>query len=211
MKFTDGFWKLRDGVSALYAREAHEVVERNGALVVLAPTKVVAQRGDTLNRPVLTLTLTAPLPGVIGVRVEHHTGGAEHRGFDLVGAVAGGVGEISIDAAEAALTSGDLVARVHLGSPWSLTFERDGVPLTGSGEKSVAAYTVAPGTMLEGPAAAVAASVDRAAPRHYLVQQLSLGVGELVYGLGERFGPLVKNGQTVDCWNADGGTSSEQA
>ena len=28
-----------------------------------------------------------------------------------------------------------------------------------------------------------------------------------VYGLGERFGPLVKNGQTVDIWNADGGTA----
>ena len=42
-------------------------------------------------------------------------------------------------------------------------------------------------------------------------EQLDLGVGELVYGLGERFGPLVKNGQSVDIWNADGGTSSEQA
>ncbi|WP_246005260.1 alpha-xylosidase [[Actinomadura] parvosata] len=36
-------------------------------------------------------------------------------------------------------------------------------------------------------------------------------MGEVVYGLGERFGPLVKNGQTVEIWNADGGTSSEQA
>ena len=50
-----------------------------------------------------------------------------------------------------------------------------------------------------------------AASPAYLHAQLSLGVGELVYGLGERFGPLVKNGQTVDIWNADGGTSSEQA
>ncbi len=32
-----------------------------------------------------------------------------------------------------------------------------------------------------------------------------------VYGLGERFGAFVKNGQSVDIWNADGGTSSEQA
>ena len=44
-----------------------------------------------------------------------------------------------------------------------------------------------------------------------MFQQLGLSVGELVYGLGERFGPFVKNGQTVDIWNADGGTSSEQA
>ena len=47
--------------------------------------------------------------------------------------------------------------------------------------------------------------------QNYVYQQLSLGVGEQVYGLGERFGPVAKNGQTVDIWNADGGTSSEQA
>jgi alpha-D-xyloside xylohydrolase len=46
---------------------------------------------------------------------------------------------------------------------------------------------------------------------HYIREQLRLGVDTTVYGLGERFGPLVKNGQSVDIWNADGGTSSEQA
>lgn len=45
----------------------------------------------------------------------------------------------------------------------------------------------------------------------YMLMGLDLGVGERVYGLGERFGPLVKNGQTVDIWNEDGGTSSELA
>lgn len=44
-----------------------------------------------------------------------------------------------------------------------------------------------------------------------MVAQLALGVGEHIYGLGERFTPFVKNGQTVDIWQADGGTSSEQA
>jgi alpha-D-xyloside xylohydrolase len=47
--------------------------------------------------------------------------------------------------------------------------------------------------------------------RHYVREQLDLGVDDFVYGLGERFGPLVKNGQSVDVWNADGGTASEQA
>ncbi len=40
---------------------------------------------------------------------------------------------------------------------------------------------------------------------------LDLGVGETVYGLGERFTALVRNGQTVETWNRDGGTSTEQA
>ncbi len=46
---------------------------------------------------------------------------------------------------------------------------------------------------------------------HFMHEQLSLGVGENVYGLGERFSAFVKNGQAVDIWNQDGGTSSEQA
>ncbi len=42
-------------------------------------------------------------------------------------------------------------------------------------------------------------------------EKLALAPDELVYGLGERFAALVKNGQTVDIWNEDGGTGSEQA
>ena len=41
--------------------------------------------------------------------------------------------------------------------------------------------------------------------------ELALGVGEIIYGLGERFTPFVKNGQTVDIWNEDGGTASDIA
>lgn len=45
----------------------------------------------------------------------------------------------------------------------------------------------------------------------YMLAELDLSVGEKVYGLGERFGPFAKNGQTVNIWNEDGGTSSELA
>ena len=45
----------------------------------------------------------------------------------------------------------------------------------------------------------------------YMRERLSLSVGELIYGLGERFTPFVKNGQSIDLWNEDGGTSTEQS
>jgi alpha-D-xyloside xylohydrolase len=45
----------------------------------------------------------------------------------------------------------------------------------------------------------------------FIHEQLALGVGECVYGLGERFTPFVKNGQVVEMWNEDGGTASEIA
>ena len=47
--------------------------------------------------------------------------------------------------------------------------------------------------------------------KHHILTQSTLGVGEQVYGLGERFGALNKVGQVVSLWNADGGTSSDQA
>ena len=45
----------------------------------------------------------------------------------------------------------------------------------------------------------------------YMVNELSLQVGENVYGFGERFTSFVKNGQVVDTWNEDGGTASQVA
>ena len=47
--------------------------------------------------------------------------------------------------------------------------------------------------------------------KNYMVEQLLIDVDEYVYGLGERFTPFVKNGQTVEMWNEDGGTASEIA
>jgi alpha-D-xyloside xylohydrolase len=46
--------------------------------------------------------------------------------------------------------------------------------------------------------------------RCHVHEQLALGVGENVYGLGERFTPFVKNGQVVENTNKDGGTACEQ-
>jgi len=47
--------------------------------------------------------------------------------------------------------------------------------------------------------------------KHYIFTQLNLGVGEQIFGLGERFTAFNKVGQSVTVTNADGGTSSEQA
>ncbi|MFF4835322.1 alpha-xylosidase [Streptomyces sp. NPDC001315] len=210
MKFTDGQWQLRPGVTALYAAEAYDIHPGDHEITVLAPTAVISRRGDTLNRPALTVSLSSPMADVIRVRIDHHA----HRipgphGFPLPGA-GEDVGTVTSDADQSMLTSGGLTARVTSGSPWQLSFEANGRTLTTSGPKSIACFTADRDAHLDpGPADRTRHTTAR--PVSYLAQQLSLDVGEAVYGLGERFGPLVKNGQSIDIWNADGGTSSEQA
>jgi alpha-D-xyloside xylohydrolase len=217
MKFTDGFWQTRPGVHPLYALEAFDIEAGERTLTVTAPTKVIASRGDTLNRPVLTVTLSSPLPNVIGVKIDHFQGGHDELAFDLVGAQTGH-GEVTITDADGlqtgTLASGDLTATVTRGAPWNLVFSARGKTLTSSGKKSVGYIEAMPDAEVTSGIvgnARVAATQRPLQPATYVHEQLSLGIGELVYGLGERFGPLVKNGQTVDAWNADGGTSSEQA
>ncbi|MFC3298447.1 alpha-xylosidase [Arthrobacter agilis] len=213
MKFTDGFWHVRPGVDAQYAQEAYDVEAVGSSLVVSAPTKVIERRGDTLNRALLTVTLSSPLEGVIGVRIENHRGDTPHRGFDLVGAEESTSTTATADDDGGVLTAGSLTARITRGAPWNLTFEAGGRTLTSSGHKSVGRMGLAPDAPVTTEPAGVTGVTEtgRAPSSSYLHSQLSLGVGELVYGLGERFGPFVKNGQTVDIWNADGGTSSEQS
>ena len=209
MKFTDGFWHLRPGVTAAYAHEAYDITADGDALVVTAPSRVIEKRGNVLNLPVLTVTLSAVAEGVIKVRIDHHTGGRRSPGFAL--ASEPGAGKVSITEHEGILTAGRLRAVIKRGAPWDLSFWDGETRLTGSGHKAQAYLTLGAGhTVTAEPAGLTGYSTDGLAPaRHYLHEQLDLGVGEVVYGLGERFGPFVKNGQSVDSWNSDGGTSSE--
>jgi alpha-D-xyloside xylohydrolase len=191
MKFTDGQWLVRAGVTANYAAEAHTITAEPGRLVVHAPVRAIRHRGDTLQGPLLTVTLSSPLPDVVRVRIEHFTGGIA-RGPEIPLQVhADGPVAIAETAEAVTLTSGGLTVRIKR-TDWEMSFEADGRVLTKSGWHSVG-YMQAPGK------------------RNFMHEQLSLGVGECVYGLGERFTAFVKNGQVVECFNQDGGTASEQA
>jgi len=213
MKFTDGFWQVRPGVHPLYAEEAYDIEAEHGEtgdrLVVTAPTRVVASRGDTLNRPTLTVTLSSPLAGVVAVRVEHFAGRRQEPGFALPGA-RDGQGAARVDETGGSLVSGDLEATVRPGAPWHLEFRQAGRLLTTLGARSLGHVTLDETAAVDHGVVGVRRPVAEG-PETFVLAQLDLAVGELVRGLGERFGPVVKNGQRVDVWNADGGTSSEQA
>ena len=229
MKFTNGYWMIRDGVDALYAREAYELAAdaTTESLNVLAPTSVVRGRYDTLNLPTFNVDITTPAEGVIRVRAEHWQGATEYPGFPLnadepgnrdyvtVQANGNGDGEVGVNGADITLTTGGLTAKVVKGAPWNLTFiGEDGKVLTESAGKSLGRFKLgAESNVTTQPVGEFGVTMDGSARDEsdvFIAIQLHLSVGEDVYGLGERFGAYVKNGQSVDIWNEDGGTASEQ-
>ena len=229
MKFTNGYWMIRDGVDALYAREAYELTanETDESLNVLATTSVVRGRYDTLNLPTFNVDVTSPAEGVIRVVARHWQGAAEQPGFPLnadrpggrdyvtVAAHGNGDGEVGENGADVMLTTGGLTAKVVKGSPWSLSFlDAAGRTLTASSGKSLARFKLsALSNVTAQPVGEFGVTMDGSARDEsdvFSAIQLQLGVGEEVYGFGERFGAYVKNGQSIDIWNEDGGTASEQ-
>ncbi len=192
MKFTNGFWRKRDDVTALHPVHVHDVSAGTASLTAYASTRWLQRRDDTLDTPLITVELSTPMPDVVRVRIAHFLGERHHAPEFTVDEQPDTVARVHVNEDSASLTSGRLTARVALGDEWGLQFLAGDRVLTGSGRKGIGAITTATG-------------------EHYIHEQLDLGVGHAIYGLGERFGPLVRNGQVVDVWNADGGTSSEQA
>lgn len=158
---------------------------------------------------------------------EHWQGATEYPGFPLnadepgnrdyvtVQANGNGDGEVGVNGADVTLTTGGLTAKVVKGAPWNLTFiGEDGKVLTESAGKSLGRFKLgAESNVTAQPVSEFGVTMDGSARDEsdvFIAIQLHLSVGEDVYGLGERFGAYVKNGQSVDIWNEDGGTASEQ-
>ena len=192
MKFTNGYWLMKKEIDAAFAVEyyAHEV--RGRELVLYAATRHIPERGATLNSPLLTVTLSSPMPDVIGVAIVHFDGGIMKPPY-YEKCVREEPVSVEEDTDFLTYISGHTKAVVDKRpSSWGISFYRDGKLLTESSFRNMAYLT------------------NRESGRHYVTEQLRLDVGEYVYGLGERYTPFVKNGQSIDIWNEDGGTASEQ-
>src|SRR3954469_24679220 len=161
MKFNDGYWLLREGVTARYATEALDLTATPESASLAVLTRRVEHRGSVLNAPTITVELTAPAPDVIAVRAGHFLPvGPPPVAFQLTRSPV----EVRVEEEDAVLrlTAGRLAVEASTAGPWELRFLGDGAPLTGSGVKSLAAMSTDEG--------------------EFLVDRLSLPVGANVYG-----------------------------
>ncbi|MBC1474324.1 alpha-xylosidase [Listeria grandensis] len=189
MKFTDGIWLVKEGFEIQNPKEVFDYELKADTATIFAPFKKIKTRGDTLNLGLMTTEIRSPREDVFTVRLKHHDGGDRKSPAFHVKEQ-----QVSLQTTdnEKAITikSGDLEVQIDKEN-YALSFFGKQQFLTKSDVNGQGYIT--------------------SADQNYIRERLDLGVGENIYGLGERFTNFVKNGQTVDIWNKDGGTSSDQS
>lgn len=193
MKFTKGYWHVREEITPLYAAEYADSRIHGSELTIYAPGKHIVSRGDCLNLGMITVRLSSPMEDVIKVSVTHFEG-KQYKGPFAETAFCNPAVTIEENEEEIVYQTGNTRAVINKrASSFSIRFFDGDRELTNTGYRNMAYM------------------VNQETGRTYMTEQLALDVDEYVYGLGERFTPFVKNGQTVEMWNEDGGTASEIA
>lgn len=216
MRPSDGYWCTRRGYNVHYAAQMCEIDVTDDSITVYAACHAIRSRGDTLGGPMLTIRFTSPLENCIKVTIDHYEGAlhpgpffelSEDSGFrPTVQKHPDGCWE---------LLSGKTCVRIGAeGESWNISYWYDGILLTRSEGRTASYITLDPfrqhQAVEETESRPFYGRSDRSCGS-YIREMLNVSVGEYLYGFGEKFTPFVKNGQSIEVWNSDGGTCSDQS
>lgn len=192
MKFLDGGWMIRKGFEVKYAANVYTANKSADTLTLFCPFGVpIHHPGQTLDGGILTIEVSAPRENIITTKlINFREDTSNHPRFTLN--TQAGVMKLEETDEAWIVTSGKLTLTIAKGESIDFQYAFDGNPIAHSGWRAKALVTDDEGQL-------------------HVSEQLDLGVGEKIYGLGERFTNFIKNGQTVDIWNEDGGTGTQQA
>lgn len=192
MKFTDGNWLLNKDIKAHYLHEVYDTEICTDSVTIYCPDKQIKDRADTVDGMLVSAKFSSPTTDVICVKMEHFKGETSPEPKFEIENTLNKQMVIKEDDSQIVLKTGGLSVCINKKEPFTIDFMNGEKSITRTGYKKMA-------------------YMEKENVGNFMVTQLDLGVGECVYGLGERFTSLVKNGQVIDIWNEDGGTSSQQS
>ncbi len=189
MKFTLGQWMALKNHTVNYPVQVYDHSFEDGILTIYAPIRPVQGRANTIDQGMMVLRYSGAMEDVIRVEVKHYIGERVRKPeFSLNMDKSCNVSCEKTDNS-IIFTAGKTKAVISL-NPFTTAYYYEDRLLTTAPHRATA-------------------NIINDNEEVYTREQLSLSVGECVYGLGERFIPFVRNGQVVDMWNEDGGTSSQ--
>ena len=212
MKFTKGRWIYREGITARHTGQIREVRTEGNKICLYTVSYINDARG--MGGPAIEIYLSAP--DVIRVEACHFLGTRRKMPeFELNTTE---IPLITEDTREMlSVKSGDLELKITK-RPCDFTFYYKGKKMTSidtnpSGLSMISTIQVRDEDYMRREMDLDLVNIRSEATKtnNFMAARMRVEVGEKIYGLGERFTPFVKNGQTVDSWNEDGGTNTNIA
>lgn len=199
MKFYNGHWEQKMGVRMYHPAEVYEYCLGEQELQLLVPDTHIEHKGMTLDGLNFTFRITIPHPEVFRIQLVHYMGTVK-KGPHFILNLREENMLVDDRNEEFVISSGK--AQLKIGKQdFYMEVLYDGVRKTRmSAEDFCYIRTEDKGFLYE----------DFSGPA-YMRCTTGISVGECIYGLGEHFGPFVKNGQSIELYNEDGGTSSDTA
>ena len=216
MKVSDGYWLSKPGYNVSYATQIYDIEADATSVTAYVTQHWIENRGMTLGGPMLTVRFTSTLENSIKVSIEHFSGTLNkspsfelHEETDFKPVI-----KITSDGHYELISGKTSVKIGKLGCEWENSFWYDGKLLTQNGWRTTS-YIEEDAWLnskrLEYETGVRTFSRSDTFEKNYVREMLNISIGEYIYGFGEKFSAFVKNGQTVDIWNNDGGTCSEQS
>ena len=191
MRFGDGAWAMLPGVVPTYLSRVDGIHLAERELLLDVASRMNEARWATLLGHMFTVRITSPSDNVLRIQVTHHKG-RRKRGPEYELDCAERPLQVQKTDEEIAVVAGRLKLIVNR-NPWGLTF------VDADSDELITSSPYRAMGLMDKPEAGL-----------FMREQLTLAVGEQVYGLGERFAALTRNGQSVEMWNSDCGTCSDK-
>lgn len=201
MIFGNGCWIQKEGCSCFAPQEVYFTTITDNKVTMCVPTYHVRTRGDVLGNVNLTMEITSPADDILRIRTYHYKGAIKDTPSFELELTDDKKLDISDSEEELIIKAGTMSLIINK-KQFSMKFMRGNEVITTSTGRDLALMKTDWKGLAYDPG-----DDDET----YMRQMLSLAVDEKVYGMGERFTPFIKNGQQVDIWNADGGTSTYQS
>ena len=213
MKISDGYWLNRKGYSVNYANQAYEVSYDANSIYVLVTPSHIWNRGQTLGGPNFEMKFTSTMADVIRVSIVHYRGTVDCGPHFELHDEQGYTPIINDTEHYIEMITGKTSVKISKDN-WSIQYYCNGKHLTGGSYRALT-YIEEAKSMAERRLHSQIDETFWSYPKDlntsYIREQLTLDVGEYIYGFGEKFTTFTKNGQSIQIWNADGGTCCDQS
>lgn len=215
MKFADGFWLNKPGYNVNYATQSYEITADERSVTVLTTNQWIGNRGMTLGGPTLEIRFTSTLENAIKVTIDHYKGVLKKGpAFTLYEDQNFAPTVTKLENGGYALLSGKTKVVIGAqGAGWDVRYYYGEKLLTKQGWRTtsyIEEQEWITENRMRGKVGENFFADSETDDNAYIREMLGISVGESIYGFGEKFTTFVKNGQSVEVWNNDGGTCCEQ-